>query len=367
MAKRDYYDILGIDKSSDAADIKRAYRSLAMKFHPDKNPGDAKAAQKMKELNEAYAVLSDARKRQLYDTYGHAGLEGYSTEDLFGGVDFGSLFQEFGLGGFGLGGIFDSFFGGRRTTARQQKRGADLKYDLEITLEEAAFGVEKKIEIPSQRTCAACHGKGAQEGGLKDCEHCKGSGQMVSERKSGFGVFRQISTCSHCRGRGKTIQKPCGDCQGRGFIEKVTELSISVPGGVDTDYVIKKGGEGEAGPAGAVPGDLYVVLNVKRHPIFERHGDDIYMAQEISFTQAALGAEIDNVPSLNGNLKLDIPEGAQTGSILKIANAGITRMDGHGRGDQYVLLKVATPQKLSKDQKELLRQLDKLEREKSKS
>ncbi len=367
MAKRDYYEILGIERSADEAAIKRVYRNLAMKYHPDRNPEDAEAVEKMKEINEAYAVLSDRQKRRLYDTYGHAGLEGYTTADIFSGVNFGSLFREFGLGDLGFsfgGGIFDGLFGTRRTSTRERQRGADLRYDLEITLEEVAFGIEKKIEVPRKKTCSSCLGTGAKEGALKDCDHCHGSGQMVTEQRSGYSVFRQITTCSHCRGKGKIIQESCDLCQGKGFIEEISEFSVSIPKGADTGYNIKIEGGGESGNGSIIPGDLYVVLNVKKHPIFERHGADIYMMKEISFTQAALGDEIDDVPSLNGNLTLDIPEGTQNGALLRIMDKGIPHMDGYGRGDQYVMVKVTIPQNLTKKEKELLREFDELQRKK---
>ena len=365
MAKRDYYEILGIDKNADEATIKRAYRNLAMKYHPDKNPGDAQAVEKMKEINEAYAVLCDRHKRQLYDTYGHAGLEGYTTADIFRGIDFASLFREFGLGDFGFDfgdSIFDSFFGTRRS-AKTRRKGADIRYDLEVTLEEVASGGERTIEVARTRTCASCGGSGAARRGLKDCGHCGGSGQIVTEKRSGFAVFRQISTCSQCRGSGRIISQPCDDCQGKGFVEETVELSVYVPRGADTGYTIKIEGEGETDD-GLIPGDLYVVLNVKKHPVFERHGDDIYMTKEISFVQAALGGVVDDVSSLDGNLELEIPEGTQTGTVFKIVNEGIPHLDGPGRGDLYVMVKVVTPQNLTEEEKELLREFDRLRRRK---
>ena len=365
MAKRDYYEILGIDKSTDDVAIKRAYRSLAMKYHPDKNPGDAEAVERMKEINEAYAVLSDRKKRRLYDTYGHAGLEGYTMEDIFRGVDFGSLFREFGLGDFGFGGsIFDSFFGARRTATKERRRGTDFRYDLEVTLEEVAFGADKKIEVPKTRVCPSCKGTGAKEGGLKDCEYCKGSGQIIKEQSSGYSIFRQISTCSQCHGKGKIVKDPCDECEGKGFIEETSELTVSIPRGADTGYSIKIEGEGEAGDERIMPGDLYVVLNIKKHPIFERHGDDLYMTKDIDFPLAALGGEISDVPGLDSDLELEIPEGIQTGTILRIMDKGVPHLDCYGRGDQYVMVRVMTPQNLTEREKELLKELNRLEQEK---
>ncbi|HJX03799.1 MAG TPA: molecular chaperone DnaJ, partial [Dehalococcoidia bacterium] len=319
MIKRDYYEVLCVDRDCSQAELKKAYRSLAMKYHPDKNQDDSAAAQKMKEINEAYAVLSDAQKRRLYDTYGHAGLEGYSAADIFSGVDFESLFSEFGLGGFGFGG---GIFGSGRSSARQRRRGADLRYDVELTLEEVYYGLEKRIEIPHEKTCKACGGSGAKEGGLKTCEQCKGSGQTVREQRSGFGIFRQISACKACGGSGQVVKEKCAQCQGRGSFEEISELNVSIPRGIEHGHSIKLAGEGEGGP-GLEPGDLYVVVNLKKHAIFERHGDDIYMTREVSLVDAVLGGQIEDLPSLNGRLNLEIPEGIQSGAMLRLEDKGI--------------------------------------------
>jgi molecular chaperone DnaJ len=361
MEKRDYYEVLGIDRNADAAAIKKAYRQLAMQYHPDRNPGDTQAIERMKEINEAYAVLSDVNKRQLYDTYGHAGLEGYTRDDLFRGVDFSSLFREFGLRDFfGFGdNLFDSLFGRRTTSRRGPRKGADLRYDLTVTLEEVAFGVKKTVELPRVEQCTACSGTGAEPDGLDTCEDCNGTGQIVREQRSGYSVFRQISVCGRCRGKGKVVKAPCAECEGNGIIEKIKEVVVDVPAGADSGYSVRVGGEGEQGAD--LPGDLYIVLNVGRHPVFERHGDDIYLQQEIAFTTAALGGEVP-VPGLNGDLKLDIPEGTQTGTALRIAGEGIPILDGYGRGDEYVIVKVVTPTNLNRRQKELLKEFDKLRR-----
>jgi len=345
--KRDYYEVLGINKSADEAIIKKAYRNLAMKYHPDRNPGNTEAVERMKEINEAYAVLSDTQKRRLYDTYGHAGLQGYTQEDIFRGVDFSSLFREFGLGNiFGFGdGLFDSFFGGRTTTRRGPRKGADLRFDITVTLEEVASGIDKVVELPRAEPCSACNGTGAEANGLSQCPSCGGTGQIVSERRSGYSVFRQISTCSKCGGKG--------------VIEKKQEITVKIPAGADTGYSIRVEGEGEKGEG--LPGDLYVVLNVEKHPVFERHGDDIYLQQEVSFTTAVLGGEI-KVPALEGELKLDIPEGTQTGAVFRIEDEGIPHLDCRGRGDEYVVVKVVTPTNLSRKEKELLREFQKLRR-----
>lgn len=326
MAKRDYYEVLGIGRDADEATIKKAYQSLAMRYHPDRNPGDGHSAEKMKEINEAYAVLSDSHKRSLYDAYGHAGLEGFTQEDIFRGVDFSSIFREFGLSDFfGFGdSLFDSFISRRTTSRRGPRKGADLRYDISVTLEEVAFGAEKTVELPKTQTCSACSGTGAKAGGIAQCKSCNGTGQIVREQRSGSSVFRQITTCANCRGKGNVVKEACEECKGKGIIEKTEELVVSIPAGADTGYSIRVEGKGKKGDD--IPGDLYVVLNVERHPIFERHGDDIYLQQDISLTTTALGGEI-KVPSLNGALTVDIPEGTQTGTVFRVAGKGITNIN----------------------------------------
>jgi molecular chaperone DnaJ len=360
LVKRDYYNILGISRDVDEATIKRAYRHLAMQYHPDKNPGDANAVHKMKEINEAYAVLSDPEKRRRYDAYGHAGLAGLTADDIFGGVDFAGLFREFGLGNIFGESIFDSFFARKRgARARAPQRGADLKYELEVTLEDAAFGAEKKIEVTRQEKCPACGGTGASYAGLVNCEKCLGSGQIVREQRSGFGLFRQVTPCPACGGRGQVVIDPCGQCQGKGVIEKARELTANIPAGIDTGQAIKITGEGEAGEAGAEPGDLYIVIQVKEHPLFERRGDDIYLQQEISFPQAALGGEV-LVSTLDGEVNLEIPEGTQTGDTLRIAAKGVQHLHDSGRGNQCVVFKVVTPTDLGEEEKEILKKFQEL-------
>ncbi|MFQ6122696.1 MAG: DnaJ C-terminal domain-containing protein, partial [Dehalococcoidales bacterium] len=321
----------------------------------------AEAVERMKEINEAYAVLTDAHKRQLYDTYGHAGLEGYTQADIFRGVDFSSLFREFGLRDFFSFGdsLFDSFFGRRTTSRRGPRKGADLRYDLTVSLEDVAFGVEKVIELPRVEQCLACSGTGAEADGLERCSSCRGTGQIIREQRSGYSVFRQITVCSRCHGQGKVVKKACRECNGKGVIEKATEIKVTIPAGADTGYQIKVEGEGEKGEG--VPGDLYVVLHVEKHPVFERHGDDIYLQREINFTTAALGGEII-VPALKGELKVDIPEGTQTGTVFRIENQGIPHIDSYGKGDEYVVVKVLTPTNLSGKEKELLREFERLRR-----
>jgi len=363
MAKRDYYEVLGIGREADGAAIKKAFRALAMKYHPDKNPDSPEAAEKMKEINEAYAVLSDREKRRLYDLYGHDGLRGFTQEDLFRGADVGSIFGDL----FG-GGLFDSFFGGRRSGARTRTRprkGADLRYDLRVTLEDVVFGKDEDIEIPRVETCSACSGSGAKPGGIRECEVCHGTGQSVTETRSGYSVFRQITTCPQCRGRGRTITDPCDECSGRGSISKTSRVSVHIPSGADRGYAIRVEGEGEAGPDGAPPGDLYIVLDVENHRVFERHGDDVYVVEEVDAIRAALGGEVDDVPGLDGPARIDIPEGTQNGAVLRLVDKGIPHLNNYGRGDQYVIVKVVTPTDLTEQEKELLRKLQELRAKKA--
>jgi len=354
MATRDYYEVLGIGKDADEATIKKAYRELAMKYHPDRNPGDNQAVARMKELNEAYAVLSDAKKRKEYDAYGLEGIRGYSQEDIYRNVDFSSLFHEFGLRDFfsSRGDIFDALFGtGSRAGSRM--RGADLKYDLDLTLEEVASGIEKTVTITKDQSCPSCHGTGAEPGGIITCGKCRGTGQLVREQRLGYGLFRQVIACDQCNGKGKLIKNYCKECKGKGTVEKSKDIKVRVPPGADTGNAIRLEGEGEAGEA--QNGDLYVVLHVQKHPVFERRGDDIYIQKEISFASAALGGKID-VVGLDGGNKLEIPEGTQTGSTFRIRGKGIKHLDGHGQGDEYVLVNIITPQNLNNKEKELLRE-----------
>jgi len=361
MERRDYYEILGVERTADESTVKRAYRTLAMRYHPDRNPGDSECMTRMKELNEAYAVLCDGEKRRLYDTYGHDGLSGYSQSDIFSTVDFSSLFREFGLGGFGFGeGVFANLFGRGRTTTRERRRAPDLRYNFELTLEQAATGIEKVIEIPRRRTCSSCRGTGAKEGAVSTCERCRGSGQMVKEHRSGIGVFRQISVCSACGGTGRFVKEHCSLCEGRGVLEEVHEVTLTIPAGVDTGHTIRLEGEGESGDGDVTPGDLYVVVDVAQHTVFERHGDDLYMQQDIGFAEAALGASLP-VTCLEGTSTLEIPDGTQTGSLLRLKGKGMPRLGSRHRGDLYVAVRVTTPTRLTGKQKELLKEFQRLE------
>jgi molecular chaperone DnaJ len=360
MTKRDYYEVPGVERDTGAQDIKKAYRGLVMKYHPDRNPDDPEAAEVMKDLNEAYAVLSDPKKRQLYDMYGHEGLSGYSDADIFGGVDFSGLFREFGMGdAFGFGGSILGDLFGFRTKRPGPEKGADLKIGITIALEEAALGAEKVARLVRKETCPVCKGKGAEEGGLKECDQCHGSGQIVNERRSGSSVFREIRTCRKCRGRGSLIEKPCGERKGQGFVEKIKEIPVTIPPGAYDGFAIKVEGEGERGKD--LPGDRYVVVNVAKHAIFERHEDHLYRQEEIPFTLAALGGQRETIDPEGSPFTLDIPEGTQTGTVFKIEGRGIPHLGREGRGDQFVVVKVMTPTGLSEHQKELLREFQKAE------
>lgn len=359
--KRDYYEILGVGRDADEEEIKRAYKRLAMKYHPDRNPDDPRAAEKMKEVNEAYAVLSDPEKRRLYDLYGHQGLEGYTYDDLVAGVDFGSLLEEL-FGSFFGGGLFESLFGesGRWNKPRRiyaRRKGRDIRMELEISLEEAAFGAERPVKVIRTEPCSGCGGSGAER--LERCRECGGSGQIVLERRSGWAYFRQIRPCHRCRGSGMVIREVCRLCQGSGVREVEREVLVTIPRGVDSGQAIKLEGEGEA-REGEYPGDLYLVLKIKPHPIFERRGYDIWVEKEIPFTQAALGGRVYGIPSLEGELEVEIPPGTRPGAILEISGKGIPYPNGEGRGSEFVRLEVIIPDNLSQEEISLLQQFERL-------
>lgn len=361
MAKRDYYEVLEVDRTADSQAVKKAYRSLAMKYHPDRNPGDDAAAQSMKELNEAYAVLNDPKKRELYDRYGHPGLEGYTQEDIFRGVDFSGLFSEFGLGDlFGFGGDpFGGIFGARTRTRPRTRKGADIRCDLEITLQDVAHGLKKTITLERSSTCPGCLGSGAEAGGESQCEACLGSGRSVREERSGFGVVRQIHTCPECRGSGKVILDPCANCQGRGRTTETVNIQVDVPPGVEDGHALQVSGEGEAGPD--LPGDLFVVLNVAPDPRFERRGQDLVLRQEIDMATAALGGDLE-VPALEGPVSIALPEATQHGAAFRLSGHGLPNLRGDAVGDQYVVVKVAVPTDLNHEEKRLLEEYRQLRR-----
>ncbi|MDI6806229.1 MAG: molecular chaperone DnaJ [Candidatus Aenigmarchaeota archaeon] len=368
MREKDYYQILGIPRDASKDEITKAYRKLVMKYHPDRNPNDPKANEKMKEINRAYAILSDSEKRRRYDRYGEAGLEGYTEQDIFGGIDFDSIFSGLGLrnifkdffGDFGFGrkSIFDDFFGYRQKV-KELERGEDLQYDLEIDLEEAFHGIEKKMSLLKTETCPSCLGSGATKGGLSVCRKCQGSGQIIYEQRSGYSVFRQITTCPTCHGQGKMITSYCKECEGKGLIELQKEISVQIPRGANTGQTIRIEGEGGPGERGRRAGDLYIRFKVKDHPVFERRGADLYVKKEITFTQALLGGKIYDTPGIDGNLTLEIPEGTEDGSTFKISGKGMWRF-GEERGDLYVTTKIAIPKNLTLEEKTLLRRFERL-------
>lgn len=349
MAKKDYYEVLGLQKGATENDIKRAYKRLASKHHPDKNQGSKDAEEKFKEINEAYEVLGDAEKRAAYDQYGHAAFEQGGGAGGFGGGFSG------GFGGFED--IFSEMFGGGfGSGGRRQRvvRGDDLRYDIEISLEEAVKGCKKDIRISTLAECDSCHGSGAEKGSkVETCSHCHGSGRI--RRQQGFFVTEAV--CPSCHGSGKKIEKPCKSCHGDGRVQKAKNLSVTIPAGVDTGNQLRLSGEGAAGENGAPAGDLYVVIHVREHDIFERDGSNLYCEVPISFTMAALGGEIE-VPTLDGKLKLKIPAETQTGKLFRVRGKGVTSPRGGYAGDLICKVVVETPVALNDEQKDLLRKLE---------
>ncbi|MDR3351672.1 MAG: molecular chaperone DnaJ [Zoogloeaceae bacterium] len=350
MSKKDYYEILGINRDASEDEIKKAYRKLAMKYHPDRNPDSASAEEKFKEVKEAYEILSDAQKRSAYDEYGHAGVEGQAGAGGFGAGGFGNFADAFG-------GIFDEIFGGRGGGGgghSRAYRGADLRYDLEITLEQAAQGAETKIRIPTMEACETCHGSGAKPGTQPTvCPVCKGSGQIRLQQ----GFFSIQQTCHQCHGTGRYIADPCPDCNGNGRIRSHKTLTVKIPAGVDEGTRIRLSGEGEHGGNGGPPGDLFVQLHLKPHPVFTRDHGDLHCEMPISITTAALGGEIE-VPTLEGAAKISIPAETQSGRAFRLRGKGIRPMRSHTRGDLFCHVVVETPVKLTERQKELLRELE---------
>lgn len=352
MAKgtqRDYYEVLGISRTASVEEIKSSYRKAALKWHPDRNPDNKQQAEeKFRECTEAYSVLSDGEKRQVYDTYGHAGLSGSA-----GGVDFsGTIFQDFhDIFGDFFG--FEDMFGGARRGRSRAHRGADLRYDMTLTFDEAATGVSTKIKLPRQELCTACKGTGAKAGtGAATCQTCGGRGQLAYQQ----GFFTISRTCPACQGAGQIIKERCPECRGQGRLEREKVIELRVPPGVDTGTRLRVPGEGEAGQNGGPPGDLYVVLEVKEHSFFERRGADLYCTIPISIAQAALGTELQ-VPGLNAEERLKIPEGTQSGAVFRIKGHGLSDPRGGGKGDLYYHVRVVTPTKLTREQRKLMEQL----------
>ena len=357
MSKRDYYDILGVSKDASSAEIKKVYRKLALKYHPDRNKSPD-AADKFKEISEAYAVLSDTEKRKQYNMFGHAGIDQrYTTEDIFRGVNFDEILRDLGFGGFGgFDSVFDIFFGRTRRSRHGPQRGSSLEYKLSLTLEEAASGLEKDIRVPRYEKCEVCNGSGASAGTSPvKCPKCGGSGQIRLTRMSPFGQFVTIRTCNQCGGRGNIIKTPCRECHGTGRVKKSRKIRVKVPAGVDTGHNLRLKGEGESGLRGGPPGDLFIKIEVKPHKYFERVGDDIIYRAEIGFPQAALGTKI-TVPSLKSKVELKIPPGTQSGTIMRLKGKGIPHLRWFGRGNELVEITVRTPTKLSRKQKKLLKE-----------
>ncbi len=347
--KRDYYEVLGVERNAGGADIKKAYRRLALKYHPDRNPGDKSAEEHFKEAAEAYGVLSDDRKRQIYDQFGHQGLEGSGFSGFSG---FDDIFSSFGD-------IFEDLFGfgsGRRSRGRQL-RGADLRYDLTLSFMEAAFGTETGIDIEKRERCHACDGSGCNAGYQPEtCPTCRGMGQVT--RSQGFFTVR--STCHHCGGAGQVIRNPCADCNGSGQVRARKKVSVKIPAGVDNGSRLRLSGEGETGPPGAQPGDLYVFIHVEPHEFFERDNTNLVCQIPISFVQAALGDSI-SVPTLTGERKLDIPKGTQYGDVFRFKGEGIASLRDGRRGDQIIQVLVKTPTSLTKKQESLLKDFQRIE------
>ncbi|HZP46764.1 MAG TPA: molecular chaperone DnaJ [Candidatus Binataceae bacterium] len=344
--KRDYYEVLGISRGAGEEEIKKAYRRLAVQYHPDRNPGNKQAEEKFKELNEAYQVLSDPERRAQYDRFGHAAFQGPQGAGGFGGFDFSQGFEEV------FSDIFGDFFGtGRGRSRSRSRRGEDLRYDLEIEFKEAATGAEKIIKFQRLVVCEQCNGSRARGGaeGVRICPNCRGTGQVRTQQ----GFFSISTTCGQCRGEGSVIADPCPKCQGQGRIRRPVSLSVKIPAGVDNGSRLKLRNEGEAGAAGGANGDLYVVIHVKEHPLFVRQDNDILIEVPISFPQAALGAEIE-VPTLEGKINMKVPAGTQSGKIIRLKGKGFPDLHGYGAGDQLVRIAVETPRRLSARQRELL-------------
>lgn len=355
--KRDYYEVLGVEKNASDAELKKAYRKLAMKYHPDQNPGDKAAEERFKEINEAYEVLSDPDKKARYDQYGFAGVDpnfnpGFGGGGFGGFGDLGDILGDFfgGFGGFGGGG------GGSRS--RRPQQGQSIEAQVELTFEEAAFGVEKEVPVSVIDECARCGGTGCAKGDQPEtCPNCGGAGSVRTTRQTAFGAFTQQSACPKCGGTGKIIKNPCPTCRGKGKVRHNKKLSVQIPAGIDHGQSVRVRGEGNVGSNGGPRGDLLVTVSVKPHKQFRREGADIRLDMPISFTQAALGADVE-VPTLDGKVRYHIPEGTQTGATFRLKGKGVYYVGYKTRGDQYVTVVVRTPTNLTREQKELLRRLE---------
>jgi molecular chaperone DnaJ len=351
--KRDYYEVLGLKKGASEDEIKKAFRQLAKKYHPDLNQGDKTAETSFKEVNEAYEILSDADKRSKYDQFGHAGVD----PNFGAGAGFG------GFGGFGgidfdLGDIFGSIFGGGSSGARSRnapRKGERVHVEAEVTFEEAAFGVDKEVSVSRIEMCDTCAGSGCKDGTTAErCANCHGTGTVTTQNRTPFGIMQSTSECPKCEGKGKIIHQPCQKCRGAGLVRRNKNIKVSVPAGIDDGQTISLRGQGNVGMNGGEPGDLYITVNVSRHPLFTREGNAVLYDMPISIVQAALGAEVE-VPTLDGKVKYSIPEGTQTGTVFRLRGKGITNLRGGGRGDQFVTVKIEIPTGLNNEQKDLLR------------
>lgn len=342
--KRDYYEVLSVERNADADSLKKAFRKLAMEHHPDRNPGDHAAEEKFKEASEAYEVLGDPDKRARFDRFGHAGVQGFSGEGGFGGANINDIFGE----------IFGDIFGGGRGNRRQRNRGADLRYNLELTFEEAAFGSEVSVKIPRPKRCEVCEGTGSKAKQTRTCPTCGGAGEVRFTQ----GFFAVARTCTQCSGAGTVVADPCKTCKGAGKTDSQSELTVKIPPGVDTGTRVRIAGEGEPGEQGGPPGDLYVVVHVKEHSLFHREEFDVFVVVPISVVQASLGAQIE-VPTLDGVVKLKVPEGTQTNKVFRLKSQGIPHLQASGRGDQHVRVVVETPTNLNARQRKLLEEFAK--------
>jgi molecular chaperone DnaJ len=351
--QRDYYEVLGVSRTAAVEEIKGAYRKAALKWHPDRSPENKSEAEvKFRECTEAYSVLSDPQKKQIYDTYGHAGLSGVGAGQGFDHTvfqDFHDIFGDF----FGFEDLFGGGGGGGRRTRSRAQRGSDLRYDMTLSFEEASAGVNTKVKLPRQEFCEACNGTGAKKGsGVQACQSCGGRGQLAYQQ----GFFTITRTCPACQGAGQIVKERCPECRGQGRLEREKTIELRIPPGVDTGTRLRVAGEGEPGPNGGPPGDLYVVLDVKEHAFFERRGADLYCTIPVSIAQATLGTELQ-VPGLNGEEKLKIPEGTQSGAVFRIKGKGLADPRGGGKGDLYYHVVVLTPTKLTREQRKLVEQL----------
>ena len=352
--KRDYYEVLGVSRGASEDEIKKAYKKMARKYHPDLNPGDKTAEEKFKEVNEAYEVLSDADKKARYDQYGHAGVDPNFGAGGFGGGFDGSF--DFG----DLGDIFGSFFGGgfgggRRTNPNAPQRGESIRMSIAISFEEAAFGCEKAVTVERYETCDTCHGNGCAPGTSPEvCPDCHGTGTVQVRRQTPMGVFATSSPCPKCGGKGRIIHQPCKDCRGSGMVRKKKTIQASIPAGIDNGQTISIRGQGNAGKNGGPAGDLLITITVRPHELFRREGTSVLCEAPITFTQAVLGAELE-IPTIDGKVKYTLPEGTQSGTTFRLKGKGIPSINGRGRGDQYVTVYIDTPKNLNKEQKEALK------------